>query len=46
MRDALADAKYDGLNGRIAFSADGWWEDAPMVEYTYVDGVLTSPPAP
>lgn len=46
VRDALANVEYDGLNGRIAFTADGWWEDAPMFDYTYADGVLTSSPAP
>jgi len=39
---ALKAVAFTGLNGRIAFTADGWWEDAPVITYHYADGVLTS----
>lgn len=40
---ALETVSYDGINGRIAFTAERWWEDAPIVEYGYENNVLTSP---
>lgn len=46
VRTALETLNYDGLNGRIAFTAKGWWQDAPVVEYTYANGILITSPAP
>lgn len=43
---ALTSISYNGLNGRIAFGEDGWWSDAPIVEYDYQNDILTPSPAP
>ncbi len=44
--EMLKTIEYDGLNGRIAFTTEGWWDDAPVITYHYQDGVLTPSPAP
>jgi hypothetical protein len=31
----------DGINGAIRFDADGYWANAPVFIFRYVDGVLT-----
>lgn len=36
----LSDIVYEGIHGAISFDADGYWQDAPMHEYHYENGVL------
>ncbi len=35
----LTDMRYKGINGSIAFE-DGYWANAPLIEYMYQDGEL------
>lgn len=42
VRDWLRGNQIDGLNGVLRFGADGYWADAPLYDYRYVDGVLTA----
>lgn len=36
------EAHYVGINGIIAFDADGYWQNAPLYEYFYENGILVS----
>ncbi len=36
---AITETDYDGLNGRIRFES-GYWRDAPLYAYEYIDGIL------
>ena len=38
---ALRSLNMQGINGEIAFDAQGYWADAPVYEYRYTGGVLT-----
>ncbi len=40
-RDFIAAVDYSGLNGVIRFK-DGYWQDAPIHHYQYVNGQLTT----
>ena len=41
VKTALKTIEYTGLNGQISFTTAGWWDDAPILEYSYSNGVLT-----
>jgi len=36
----LNEIRYEGINGAISFR-DGYWQDAPLYEYVYENGILT-----
>jgi hypothetical protein len=40
----LRDIQYEGINGTIAFDSDGYWQAAPLYEYTYENGELVIKP--
>ncbi|MDQ7027233.1 MAG: hypothetical protein Q9P44_16935 [Anaerolineae bacterium] len=36
----LHDIVYEGINGTISFDENGYWQDAPIYEYHYENGIL------
>jgi hypothetical protein len=38
---ALRGLTIEGINGEIRFNANGYWADAAVYEYRYINGVLT-----
>jgi hypothetical protein len=40
----LRETQYEGINGTIAFDADGYWQAAPLYEYIYENDELVIKP--
>jgi hypothetical protein len=40
----LREIQYEGINGTITFDSDGYWQAAPIYEYTYESGELAIKP--